>query len=112
LRTSLQSLKTRTQPWVSGESESGLNLASVNDTLVDILSDVGGTDRAPTAAQRAVAAECAKRAAAVASQWQSLRAHELVAVNTQLRQAGRKEISIPEPDSLGPGLPEESTELP
>ncbi len=46
------------------------------------------------------------------SQWQSLREHELAAVNAKLRHAGRKEITIPVPESLGPGLPEESTELP
>jgi hypothetical protein len=112
LRASLESLKAHTQPWVSGDNENSPNLASTNETLVDILTDVGGTDRAPTAAQRAVAAECAKRAAAVSSQWQSLREHELATVNGQLRRAGRKEITIPEPDNLGPGLPEESTELP
>ncbi len=112
LRTPLESLKARTQPWVSGEGENALNLAVTNEMLVDILADVGGTDRAPTVAQRQVAAACAKRAAAVASQWQSLREHELVAVNAQLRKAGRKEIAIPEPENLGPGLPEESTELP
>jgi photosystem II stability/assembly factor-like uncharacterized protein len=112
LHAALQSLKARTQPWVSGDSESSLNLANINETLADILSDVGGTDRAPTVAQREVAANCEKRAAAVASQWQSLREHELAALNAQLRQAGRKEMAIPEPDNLGPGLPEESTELP
>ncbi len=112
LRAPLQSLKARTQPWVAGEGETALNLGGTNETLADILSDVGGTDRAPTEAQRQVAADCAKRAATVASQWQSLREHELAAVNAQLRKAGRKEISIPVPDSLGPGLPEESTELP
>jgi hypothetical protein len=112
LRASLQSVKARTQPWVSGEGEDSLNLATVNETLADLLTDVGGTDRAPTTAQREVAAACAKRATAVAGQWQGLREHELVALNAKLRQAGRKEITIPEPDSLGPGLTEESTELP
>ncbi len=109
---SLQSLKARTQPWVSGEGEWSPNLANVNETLVDILADVGGSDRAPTAAQREVAAECAKRAATVASQWQSLRERELATLNAQLSKAGRRQIAIPAPESLGPGLPEESTELP
>ena len=59
-----------------------------------------------------MAADCAKRAAAVATQWQALRDHELAAVNKALRDAGRKEIAIPAPENLGPGLPEESTELP
>ena len=112
LNASLVALKARTQPWVTGDSENSLNLANTNETLADILTDVSGTDRAPTASQRAVAAECAERAAAVASQWQSLREHELAHVNGQLRHAGRKEISIPAPESLGPGLPAESTELP
>ncbi len=112
LHASLVALKARTQPWVSGEGENSLNLANTNETLADILTDVGGTDRAPTSAQLAVAEECAKRAAAVSSQWQGLREHELAAANEKLRHAGRKEISIPVPASLGPGLPEESTELP
>jgi hypothetical protein len=112
LHASLLTLKTRTQPWVSGDGEDSLNLANTNETLADILTDVGGTDRAPTAAQRAVAVECAKRVAAVSNQWQSLREHELASVNGQLRRAGRKEISIPAPERLGLGLPAESTELP
>lgn len=89
-----------------------MNLSSVNESLADVLTDVGGTDRAPTQAQREVAADCARRAATVASQWQALRDHELVAVNKALRDAGRKEIAIPPPENLGPGLPEVSTELP
>jgi photosystem II stability/assembly factor-like uncharacterized protein len=112
LHSALQALKARTQPWVSGDSENSLNTANINETLVDILADVGGTDRAPTAAQLEVAAECAKRAAAMAGQWQSLRERDLAALNAQLRRAGRKEIEIPAPAALGPGLPEESTELP
>ena len=112
LRGPLQKLKSRTDPWVSGDSEDTLNLTSVNESLADVLTDVGGTDRAPTQAQREVAANCARRAAAVASQWQALRDQELAAVNKQLRQAGRQEISIPAPENLGPGLPEVSTELP
>jgi photosystem II stability/assembly factor-like uncharacterized protein len=112
LRAPLQKLKARTDAWVSGDEEDGLNLNSVNESLADVLTDVGGTDRAPTNAQREVAANCARRAAAVASQWQALRDNELAALNKQLRQAGRTEITIPAPENLGPGLPEVSTELP
>jgi photosystem II stability/assembly factor-like uncharacterized protein len=112
LRAPLESLKARTQPWMSGESENSLNLATINETLADILTDVGGTDRAPTPAQREVAANCATRAALAGRQWQALRDHELAALNRQLRQAGHQEISIPPPDQLGDGEPEESVELP
>jgi photosystem II stability/assembly factor-like uncharacterized protein len=112
LRGPLESLKAHTQPWVEGNDEDTLNLANINETLGDLLSDVGGTDRAPTQAQREVAAHCAKRAALVASQWQDLREHQLVALNKQLLQAGRPEISIPPPEKLGESLPEESVELP
>jgi hypothetical protein len=111
-RKPLESLKARTEPWVSGEAEDSLNLTAINEVLADILGDVGGTDRAPTAAQREVAASCAKRAALVASQWQKLRTQELEALNKQLRQAGHKEIVIPPPDKLGEGTAEESVELP
>ena len=112
LRGPLESLKARTQPWVSGGGESTLNLTSINETLADTLTDVGGTDRAPTQAQREVAAECVKRAGTVASQWQSVREHELVALNAKLRQAGQRELSVPEPKDLGAGTPDEGTELP
>jgi len=112
LRAPLESLKARTQPWVSGEDENTLNLTSINEALADVLTDVGGTDRAPTQAQREVAANCAKRATLVAQQWQSLRERELAALNKRLVQAGHKEISIPPPERLGPGQPEVSTELP
>jgi photosystem II stability/assembly factor-like uncharacterized protein len=112
MRKPLESLKARTQPWVSGDEEDSLNLTTINEVLGDILSDVGGTDRAPTAAQREVAASCAKRAALVTSQWQKLRTQELDSLNKQLRQAGRKEIVIPPPEKLGEGQPEESVELP
>ncbi len=106
LRAPLQALKARTEPWVTGDDEATLNLANVNETLADVLTDVGGTDRAPTAAQREVAADCVRRASTVAGQWQALRDHELAALNKQLRQSGRPEIAIPAPENLGPGLPE------
>ena len=112
LRGPLESLQSRTQPWVSGGGTSTLNLTSINEVLADTLTDIGGTDRAPTQAQREVAADCAKRAGLVASQWQSVREHDLVALNKQLRQSGHQEISIPAPEELGPGLPDEGTELP
>jgi photosystem II stability/assembly factor-like uncharacterized protein len=112
LRQPLQSLKARTEPWVDGISEHTLNLNAINETLADIVVDVEGSDRAPTEAQRTVAADCVQRAHRVDAQWKQLREHELAAANQRLRQAGHKEFAIPAPDQLGPGEPDEGTELP
>ena len=112
LRKPLEALKARTEPWVSGISEVTLNLNTINETLADILTDVDGSDRAPTQAQRAVAADCVKRARAVAGQWQAVRGKDLTALNEQLRRNGHKELAIPAADKLGPGQPDEGTELP
>lgn len=112
LRKPLQALKARTEPWTDGDSELTLNLNVINETLADVVIDVQGSDRAPTEAQRAVAADCVQRAHQVDGQWQQLRARELVTLNQQLRRAGRPELTIPTPDHLGPGEPDEGTELP
>jgi photosystem II stability/assembly factor-like uncharacterized protein len=112
LRQPLQALKARTEPYVDGESEHTLALGAISETLADTVTDVQGSDRAPTPAQAAVAADCVQRAHLVATQWQALRAQELVALNKSLRQAGHAEISIPAPDQLGPGQPDRGTELP
>ena len=84
----------------------------LNETLAEIITDVDGSDRAPTEAQRTAAAGCVRRAHEVASQWQQLRERELAPLNTQLRQGGHQELTIPPPDQLGPGQPDEGTELP
>jgi photosystem II stability/assembly factor-like uncharacterized protein len=112
LRKPLLALRERTEPWTSGDTEQTLNLSVINETLADIVTDVQGSDRAPTEAQRTAAANCVRRAQQAASQWQQLREHDLAALNQQLRQAGRKELAIPPPEQLGPGEPAEGKELP
>jgi len=112
LRKPLQALKSRTDPWSDGEAEHTLNLNFINETLADTITDVQGSDHAPTEAQRTVAADSAQRAHQVAIQWQQLREQELSSLNRQLHQAGHKELTIPPPDQLGPGQPDEGTELP
>ncbi|MEZ5497915.1 MAG: hypothetical protein R3E77_00660 [Steroidobacteraceae bacterium] len=94
LHAMIDELTERTEAWVEGDGEATTNLNDIGELVGGILTDVGGTDRAPTAAQRAVVADRAARVRDIVAAWQSLKAKELPELNRQLRRARLKAITI------------------
>ena len=105
-------LSEKTKELTEGDGERTLNLGAISDALVDIATDVEGTDRPPTAAQRAAFEETQQRADRALERWNALREHELARFNENLRHAGLPQLTIPPSDQLQTEVPAESTDLP
>ena len=105
-------LRAKTNDLTEGDGERTLNLSAISEALVDIATDVEGTDRAPTAAQKAAFEETLRRADWALQRWRALRQHEIAKFNENLRHAGLPQLVIPTKDQLQVEVPAESTDLP
>jgi hypothetical protein len=100
LHEQIDSLRKKTDPLVSGDSENSTNLEAMNDALTAIASDVEGADRAPTGGQRQAFAEYKANLDKAVTQWQSIRGSDLPALNAKLHAASIKAITVPAANQL------------
>ena len=100
LHDAIESLRKKTDPLVSGDSENATNLEAMNDALTAIATDVEGADRAPTDGQRQAFAEYKGNLDKAVAQWQSIRDAELPALNARLHAASIKAITVPAANQL------------
>ena len=112
LREAIAAFVAKLQPLREGKGESAPNLAAISDVLSGLATDIEGADRAPTAPQQAVLADYRGRLDRALAQWQSLREHDLVALDGQLAQAGLAAIHVPPADEIRNESPPESKDLP
>ena len=85
---------------------------TVAGVLAAVESDLEGADSAPTAAQaKVVDAQLAALAQAQA-RWNGFKARDLVALNTALRRAGRRPVSVPAAAELKITPPDPGQDLP
>ena len=99
-------------PLRAGKGESAPNLGAISEALGALASDIEGADRAPTAPQEQMLTAYRARLERALAQWQSLREHDLVTLNAQLRQARLQEIHVPKPVEIRSDAPATSNDLP
>ena len=108
----LDALVAAAAPLSAAEGEQGLNFGAITETLAGIATDLEGSDRLPTQAQRDVLAVLRKRHAATFAAWDAVKAKELVAANAALVTAGLKPIVLPKPEEIDLAAGVESKDLP
>jgi len=87
LRKPLEDFAASLVPLRKGKGENAPNFAAIGDVLATLANDVEATDRAPTAAQRAVLADYRGRLDTALSQWQARRDVDLRALNAWLARS-------------------------
>jgi photosystem II stability/assembly factor-like uncharacterized protein len=112
LLVSVDALRSKTKPLVSGSGETSLNLHAMNDALAAIATDVEGADRAPTSGQQQALAEYQSNLDKALEQWQVMRATDLPKLNGQLHDAGMATITVPTPGQVHIDEPGESQDMP
>jgi hypothetical protein len=68
------------------------NLTSLNGAYASQLENLQSADLRPTSQQTAAGAELKKALAGLLSRWDEIRSKDMPAVNSQLKQAGQKEL--------------------
>jgi photosystem II stability/assembly factor-like uncharacterized protein len=112
VRRMAMDFSAKTKTLVEGDGETKLNLSAISATLADIATDVEGTDRAPTAAQRAVFKETQRHTDQALAYWKALRGQDLAKLNANLRRVGLIQIVVPPADQLRYDVSAESSDLP
>ncbi|HUO79684.1 MAG TPA: hypothetical protein VMU00_06050 [Steroidobacteraceae bacterium] len=106
LAARLAALDAALEPMLAAQAERPFGLARAGETLAAIETDVEGADRAPTQAQRAVAAAVHADLAALLVRWRAIRGAELAAVNRALAAARLAPVVVPDAAHLPrPELP-------
>ena len=96
----LDALQAQLAPLVSGAGESAANIATAGGILADLATDVDGADRAPTAAQREVAAAATGRLEDALRRWQAIQHAALASANQALAAAHLPVLKVPAADQL------------
>ena len=97
---------------VTGDNEAAPNLAAAGDVLAHLASDVDNSDRAPTAAQREVAARSTGRVDTALDHWQQLKSGELATVNRLLVAARLAPLRVPPAGELRRAPPPDDDDQP
>jgi len=84
----LAAFRTRIAPLTAGDGDDAPNLDAAGGVLADLLIDLEGSDRAPTAAQREAAAAHAARLDRALVLWSEVKAKDLPSLDAALRKAG------------------------
>jgi photosystem II stability/assembly factor-like uncharacterized protein len=103
LRNALATFAQALAPLRKAEGEQAPNLAAIGDVLANLASDVEASDRAPTAAQRAVLSAQRARLDDALAQWRQRRDTDLPALNARLRRAGIAAVRVDAPATPGEG---------
>jgi hypothetical protein len=112
LLASIDALRTKLGPLLSGSGETSFNLHAMNDALTAIATDVEGADRAPTGGQQQALAEYQSNLDKALAQWQAMRTTDLPKLNGQLHDAGIATITVPAPGQIHLDEPGESQDMP
>ncbi|MGA9342888.1 MAG: hypothetical protein WBV61_11245 [Rhodanobacteraceae bacterium] len=112
MRASIDALMKATAPLVEGQGKDTGSVPAISGVLASLETDVEGTDRAPTAPQRAVYADYSKRLAQSLDRWYTLRDRDLAALNAALAAAEKPAIKVPTPDEIHFDGPGEARDLP
>jgi hypothetical protein len=112
LHDEIDSIRKKTDPLVSGDSEDSTNLEAMNDALTVIATDVEGADRAPTDGQRQAFAEYKANLDKAVAQWQSIRSADLPALNAKLHAVSINAINVPTANQLHAKGPTDSDDVP
>lgn len=110
----LDTFEARLAPLVSGEGDrpDNLNLGAIGEALQSLATDLEASDRAPTGPQRRALAEVQARLERGLASWAESRSRGLATVNAALGRAGLEAIRIPPVETIRPGGPGASREVP
>ena len=108
----LVAFETAIAPLQSGTGEESISFANAGDVLAHTAADNEAVDRAPTAAQRAVAAAVAARLDEAVRRWTALKQGELAALNRLLVTRKLGVLAVPDEAHLKGAKPPSSVDLP
>jgi hypothetical protein len=86
------------------------NLTQLNGQLSQMLTLVSGVDEPPTTQALAAVAEIKRRLAGALARWETLRDHDLAALNAQLGNAGLPAVTLQAEKEEGPSMAEDEDE--
>ncbi len=112
LHDEIDAFRKKTDPLVSGDAETSTNLEAMNDALTGIATDVEGADRAPTDGQRDAYAQYKASLDKATTQWQSIRGTDLPTLNTHLKAAGIKPLTVPAANQIHAEASGDSDDIP
>ncbi len=112
LHTAIDQFKAATKPLRSGDSETATNVGAIGELLAGLATDIEGSDRTPTQAQREVLAACNERMNRAAAAWDRVKHAELAQVDVAMKAAGFAPIAIPPADQIKLTSTPESVERP
>jgi hypothetical protein len=93
----IAAFEARIAPLNARDNDEAPSLGAIGRDLVELQIDLEGSDRAPSQPQQEAFKLEAERLDRALQLWQEIRTRDLPALNTALRGAGSKEISMPAP---------------
>jgi photosystem II stability/assembly factor-like uncharacterized protein len=100
------------KPLKSGEGDTSGNLDAIGELASSIMTDVEGSDRAPTQPQHDVLAAINQRLDRAIERWDAVKRGELARLDAALKAAGLPPIAVPAADQMRLDHVPESTDLP
>ena len=110
--TAIEKFEAAAKPLKSGEGDSSENLDAIGEIASSMMSDIEGSDRAPTQPQRDVLAATNQRLDRAVTRWTAVKQGELAQLNAALNAAGTSAIDVPAADKIKLDHVPESTDLP
>ncbi|HET6913770.1 MAG TPA: hypothetical protein VFH71_10600 [Rhodanobacteraceae bacterium] len=108
----VQALEDKLQGNEDAKLDETTSFGALSGQLATLESDAESADTAPTAAQREVLTSANARLQTANQQWEALQSGDLAKLNADLKAAGMQVVSVPPPDKLDAGEPDEGKDLP
>jgi hypothetical protein len=108
----VQALEDRLGSGDEARLDQSTGFGTLSGQLAALESDAESADTAPTPAQQRVLASAKARLQTAQQQWQALQSDELSKLNADLKAAGMQPVSVPSPDKLDAGEPDQGKDLP
>ena len=112
LASQIAQLDAELAPLLAGDGEQARSLRSAGKLLASVQADVDGSDRAPTKAQREVAALAGRHITEGLGAWSKLRSGALMALNRALAAQQLTPIEVPDAAELHAEPPEGGEDVP
>ena len=112
LKASIAGFDKQLEPLLADRGHDAPALATINDVLASLATDVDGADRLPTAVQETLLADYRVSLDHSLDVWKRLREIDLAALNTQIVAAGVPPIEVPLAQAIRLGGEAESKDLP
>jgi len=112
LRDEIIAVQAKLQPPEHEKLDQTTSFNLLSSQLAALETDAESADTVPTAAQQQVLASASERLQKADQQWQSVQTNDLPKLDAHLKSAGLKTITIPPPDKLNAGEPDQGQDLP